>query len=287
MNFLYVDEHVSCSNYLTDIKSGFSVKYVDEAMDINSERLASNYIIFVLEGSVSIACNENTLQSMTKGEMILLPKSSHVFGKVEVKSKFMIFMFDHISHLCSKYSLQNLSAYTEQITYSFKPFSIAPIIMSFLNTLSDCLENGLNCTYFHEIKSGEILLLYRAYYSKEELATFFYPLVGNSIDFKTSVMANYRDAKTVEELAMILGYGLSNFKKKFKDEFDESAYQWMLKQKSKHIQYKLSFPDVDLSTIIDEFGFSSPAHFNRFCKKQYGMNPSDLRNELKCTIDDL
>ncbi|HAC21257.1 MAG TPA: AraC family transcriptional regulator [Porphyromonadaceae bacterium] len=287
MNLLYVDEHVSCSHYLTDIKSGFSLKHIEEAVDIASERLTSNYIIFVLEGSVSIACNENTLQSMTKGEMILLSKSSHVYGKVDAKSKFIVFMFDHISHLCNKYSLQNLSAYTEQMTYTFKPFAIVPPILKFLDMLSDCLEDGLNCTYYHEIKSSEILLLYRAYYAKEELAAFFYPLVGNSIDFKTSVMTKYRDAKTVEELAMLLGYGLSNFKKKFKEEFDESAYQWMLKQKSKHIQYKLSFADVDFASIIDEFGFSSPAHFNRFCKTQYGKTPSELRKTLKCKIDTL
>lgn len=287
MNLLYVDEHVSCSHYLTDIKSGFSIKFLEEAVDFSTERLTSNCIIFVLDGSVSIVCNEHPLQSIAKGEMILLAKSSHVYGKVEAKSRFVVFMFDHIFHLCSKYSLQNLSAYTEKVTYTFKPFAIVPPIMRFLDMLSECLGDGLNCTYYHEIKSSEILLLYRAYYTKEELAAFFYPLVGNSIDFKTSVMSTYRDVKTVEELAMQLGYGLSNFKKKFKEEFDESAYQWMLKQKSKHIQYKLSFADVDFASIIDEFGFSSPAHFNRFCKTQYGKTPSELRKTLKCKIDAL
>ena len=108
MNLLYVDEHVSCSHYLTDIKSGFSLKHIEEAVDIASERLTSNYIIFVLEGSVSIACNENTLQSMTKGEMILLSKSSHVYGKVDAKVSLsflclIIYLIYVINILCKIY----------------------------------------------------------------------------------------------------------------------------------------------------------------------------------------
>lgn len=287
MNLFYVEEHVSCSHYLTDVKSGFLVKDIHEVLDIDIERLSSNFVVFVMNGSISIACNENLLQNMKVGEMILLPKSSHVYGKAEAGSKFVIFMFDRISHLCSKYALQNLSSYIDKGPNMFKAFTIVPEIKMFLNLLSNCLSSGLNCTFYHELKSSEIMLLFRGYYSKEELAAFFYPLIGGSIDFKTSVLTNYRDAKTVDELASLLGYGLSNFKKKFKEEFEESAYQWMLKQKSKHIKYKLSFPDVEFSSIIDEFGFSSAAHFNRFCKSQYGMTPSDLRNELKCTIDDL
>ncbi|MGL4327616.1 MAG: helix-turn-helix domain-containing protein [Tannerellaceae bacterium] len=287
MSLMYVDEHVSCSHYLTDIRSGFSVKNVVEDVEIKTERLDSNYIIFILEGRVSIACNEHTLQDMKKGEMILLPKSSHVYGKIDAQSSFVIYIFDHISHLCNKYALQNLSSYTMNISYSFKSFPIVREIAQFLDMLKSCLESGLSCTFFHEIKSSEILLLFRAFYSKEDLAHFFYPLVGSSMDFKTSVLTKYRDAKTVEDLSLLLGYGLSNFKKKFKEEFDESAYQWMLKQKSKHIQYKLSFAEVDFASIIEEFGFSSPAHFNRFCKTQYGKTPSELREELRCTIDEL
>lgn len=284
MNLLYVDEHVSCSHYLTDIKSGFSLKCIQESFDIHSERLSSNYIIFVLEGSVSITCNENTLENIQAGQMILLPKSSFVYGKVEEKGKFIVYMFDHIYHLCNKYALQNLSSYTEDMVYTFKPLSIVSEVMMFLNLLSSCLIKGLNCTFYHEIKSNEILLLFRAFYQKDQLAQFFYPLIGSSIDFKTNVLSKYRDAKTVEELADSMGYGLSNFKKKFRDEFEESAYQWMLKQKSKHIQYKLSFADVDFASIIEEFSFSSPAHFNRFCKTQYGKTPSELRRTLNCKI---
>lgn len=287
MKLMYVEEHLSCSHYLTDVKSGFSVKQVEEEFEIERDRLEFNYIIFVMEGSISIVCNEHRLQNIQQGQMILLPKSSQVFGKVSAKSSLVIFAFDHVSHLCNKYALQNLESYTMEASYSFKAFPVVPVICQFLDMLKICLEHGLSCTFFHEIKSSEILLLFRAFYSKEELAAFFYPLVGCSMDFKTMVLTNYRDAKTVEELSLLLGYGLSNFKKKFKEEFDESAYQWMLKQKSKHIKYKLSFAEVDFATIIDDYGFSSPAHFNRFCKTQFGKTPSEMREMLRGTIDEL
>ncbi len=102
-----------------------------------------------------------------------------------------------------------------------------------------------------------------------------------SVDFKSFVMANYLKVESVEEFARLGGYNVSTFRKKFKAHFNESAYQWILKQKSKHIKYKISIENVAFKDIMDEYGFATPAHFNEYCKTHFGMTPSQLRESLK------
>ena len=46
---------------------------------------------------------------------------------------------------------------------------------------------------------------------------------------------------------------------------------------------RLSGEDVNLKVIFYEFGFSSPAHFTKFCKKWLGMTPTKFIEELKMT----
>jgi AraC-like DNA-binding protein len=54
----------------------------------------------------------------------------------------------------------------------------------------------------------------------------------------------------------------------------------MLKQKSRHIRTRLANGRTTFGEIIKEYGFSSPAHFTTYCKKQFGQSPSKLRKQL-------
>lgn len=287
MGLFYVDEHVSCSHYVSDKEQGFFVRYFKDKKCLEMERLTSNAILFILEGELEIAYNEFSIRKVEANQMILLPKSSHVYGTAFENTKIVAFKFKEITHLCNKYSLQNLASQTENVDYKFIAQPIRQPLYMFLDLLSKCLNDGLNCSFYHELKADELMILYRAYYAKEKLAEFFYPILGLSIDFRSLVLSNYRDARTVDELAQKTGYSVSQFKRKFHDEFDEPAYHWMQKQKAKHIKYKLSFETIDFATIIDEFGFSSPAHFSRFCKAQFGATPSEYRKQLHEEVEKL
>ncbi|MDR1437190.1 MAG: helix-turn-helix domain-containing protein [Candidatus Symbiothrix sp.] len=45
----------------------------------------------------------------------------------------------------------------------------------------------------------------------------------------------------------------------------------------KYITGKLANKNIPFSQIIDEFGFSSPAHFTIYCKKHLNVTPSQFR----------
>lgn len=58
--------------------------------------------------------------------------------------------------------------------------------------------------------------------------------------FKAQIFNNYMKVKTINELASLLGYGVTTFRVKFKEQFGVSAYRWILNQKSKQIIYNMT-----------------------------------------------
>lgn len=73
----------------------------------------------------------------------------------------------------------------------------------------------------------------------------------------------------------------STFNRKFKAEFNDSAYQWLLKQKAEQIKMRLMNESTTLSDIIREFGFHSHSHLQKYCKTHFNMNPSELKKRLR------
>ena len=102
-------------------------------------------------------------------------------------------------------------------------------------------------------------------------------------DLKKLIEDNCLHVKSVAELAQICGYSVSSFKRAVKEIFEEPIYQWILGKKADRLKERLSWEDVNLKEIIYEFGFSSPAHFTKFCKKWLGMTPTKFIEEQKMT----
>ena len=90
-------------------------------------------------------------------------------------------------------------------------------------------------------------------------------------------MANYPQARTAKELAAMNGYSLNHFIELFEKEFGDTPYQWMQKQKAKHILGRLLNENVSIKDIVFEFKFSCPSHFNKYCKQYFRATPSEIR----------
>lgn len=280
MNVFYLDEHIRCSNYLSDIHNGFKYMEVKKGMVLNVKNKQDKHLFFFLSGRIRVRCNEFLGREFGAGEMIFLPKSADSQGDVLEDTTFIILTYDESIHLCDRVSLQPIIKASKQIVYDFNSLPICPIVWQYLDLLSVYLQDGINCFHLHEIKKKEIFLLFMVYYKTEELANFFYPMLGQSLDFRSKVMEHYLTVKTAEELAGICGYSVRRFNELFTAEFGDSPYNWILKQKSKHIIGKLALENVCFKDIIVEFGFSDASHFTRYCLKQFGKTPMQLRKRF-------
>ena len=89
------------------------------------------------------------------------------------------------------------------------------------------------------------------------------------------------EIKSMELFLLFRGFGRTNFNNKFREEFGISPHQWLLKQKAKHVRFKLAEPENTLSDVMQLYKFNSATHFTRFCKQQFGCTPSELLRQLK------
>lgn len=279
MELLYAQEHLSCYNYEKSERPTIEKRILDKGQQWNIFPI-NNKAIFILKGSLDFSFGEFTNRTITEGKMMLLPSGSEIVSCAKEESCVLVIRLHNTKQLCDCFSLDIL---LREETKGFKPdlhfLDINERVESFISFLNTCMHDGLKCTYYFELKAKEFYFLLRAYYTKIDLLGFFYPLLSKDISFSDFIIRNHYKAKTVQELADLSHYSLSGFQKRFKKAFGVSAYHWMKDERSKSIYHQINSTDKSFKEISDEYGFSSPSHFNDFCKIHFGSTPGVIRGK--------
>jgi AraC-like DNA-binding protein len=211
--------------------------------------------------------------------MMLIPSGNDISAQGEDDCELILMRLHGAKQLCDCFPLDKLLS---EKTPNFKPnlyyLDINERMDTFLSFLDTCMSDGLRCIYYFELKIKEFYFLLRAYYKKEDLLGFFYPLLSYDIPFSDMILNNHYKVRTVQELAELTHYSLSGFQKHFKKVFGVSAYHWMKDERSKVIFHQINCTNKSFKVISEEYGFSSPSHFNDFCKLHFGTTPGHIRH---------
>lgn len=273
---LYIEEHLSCQNYMTTSETGFKYLEFTENAEFEEDNTSKNYLLLFLKGNFTINCNQFHNRTFHAGEMILIPRSSRLKGFAKPGSSLLSMFFDIPEENCDKLILQSLSDICDKIEYDFSPIKIRYPLTPFLEVLTCCIKNGMNCVHLHNLMQREFFFLLRGFYEKQEIAALFHPIIGKEMDFKDFVMHNYTKVDNIEQLISLLNMGRSCFFTRFSEVFGMTAKQWMLKQKNQRILEKMTEPGVSIKDVIEKLGFDSQANFNRYCKQHFGCTPKQL-----------
>ena len=278
--FLYLQEHLSCRHYVSDYSCGFTYRNITggDFMDVENRY---NHLIFLTEGKLIVNCDEFANRHFKQGDLFFIPRAAAAQLTIVEDSKMIVCVFDAIKSICDKFNLHSCWSICKDLKYDFRSVRIIPQMEVFLNQLIYYLDQGVKCEHFHELKSQEMFLIFRWFYTREQLALLFYPIIGQSLDFKTFILDNHLKVKNINELSDLSMMGRSGFDVKFKKEFGMPPGQWLLKQKAKHIKIHMSMPGVTISDLLIKFDFNSATHFTRFCKQHFGCTPSKLMAALQ------
>ena len=278
MSILYLEEHTSCGNYISDYNIGFKYYPIQKDEYFTSSNKKFNCLFFLLNGSVkfSLGSQEYILK---KNHVCFIPVSSEYEIKAITDACFVINYFNKPVDLCERLALENLTPYIKDQKTATSILKINQPLKTFLSSLIYYLKAGVACKHFHEIKQKELFFILRFFYSKKEIAYFFAPIISNDLDFKNTVLSNYLRSNSVKELATSCNYSLSSFNRTFKKNFQENPYIWLQNQKLKYITSKLLDKNTPINQIADEFGFSSPGHLTTFCKKHLQLTPTQFRKQ--------
>ncbi len=274
-------EPMSCLNYRSECRVYFKQLVLGEGERLEHKGLNDICVLFVLSGRICVFEQEKRQVCVEAGEMVVLSSLAKQEVVCEQEAEIVWFMADYLKDFSAKL-IRSLEDDCNKTNYRCNKLPIRKVLSSFLELLICYLKNGMDCGYLLEEKREELFILLDAYYTRSELALFLYPyVVIKDSDFKKMVLLNSLKAKGVPELIELCGYTSGGFKKMFKEVFGGSIYQWMLQQKAEKLRYRLAEDDVNLKALIGEFGFSSPAHFTKFCKKWLGKTPTQYMEEVK------
>jgi AraC-like DNA-binding protein len=277
-------ESISHINSLFDSNAASGICFKDyevcEGERLERLQAESNHLVFLLSGELSVQYNEFHPIRIKSGELFLLPKSTQYAMVSLSPSHQMVCSFDSLSSIHNKLRFRNYTAMLPQMQFSFAALPIHPVLRQYLLIFIEYMKNGIDSELICKLKFQELFLLLEGLYNKEEMAGLFYPILGQSLDFKNRVMQYFSHVNNVDELSRKMGMGRANFDMKFKKEFGMTPLQWILKEKAKHVYFSLSEPENTLNDIMNKYNFNSFTHLNRFCKQQFGCSPSELRKRL-------
>ena len=276
---LYPEEHHSCLNYCVAQSAEIRLQHFPqgtcEMVDTSLPTL-----IFVLEGAVLVTTDNYHQVLHTAGHFSLLARNSAAYVQVLEDCTTISCQSPRDVSFCDRFSMQQLPEFLpEGYRYEFNLLPIRPRLQEYLHNLRHLLEDGLGCYHFHELKLRELFLLLRAYYHKEELAAFFYPLIGKNRDFKDFVYDNYLRVNSLGEFAGLAHTSIDTFKRRFKEAFGEPAYKWMTRRKAEHVYRDLALTTKSIADIAEQYHFSSIPYLTTFCKQHLGKTPQQIRNE--------
>lgn len=276
-SILYPQEHFCCYNYEKGKNATLEILTVPQGQIIE-RTLHNTELVFMLKGKIALSYAKLLNVETTAGNIMLFPPGSQVKAYALEDTNIMISRIRGVVQLCECFSLQHLyTGKNKEIKEDFHMLPINKRIYSFIDLMMDCVNDGLQCSYYFETKMKELFFMLRAYYTKEELAKFFSPLLSHNARFMNLMYQNFRNVKTVQELAEISLYSESGFKKQFYKVFGTSASDWMRNQKASLIFQDLNGSGLSIKELADKYNFSSVSSFSTFCQSRFGLPPGQLR----------
>lgn len=272
-----------CEICTRSIKEKFSYVESKKGELFEYQSMEGCTLIFILSGKVQLSCNEFMNVPFHAEEMCLLPISAQCVWKALEDTTVMILSGKLELNCCDQLSFEVNAGKWLNVTKQFDRLPIKSPLSRFLDTVKVYLHTSLKCPMIYQLKQNELSLLLKLCYSQEELVNFFLPLMKHNLEFEQFIMRNYLNIKGVKEFVNLSGMHASTFNRKFKTHFGMSPYQWMIKQKAKHILHELNTRNKTIAEIMRKFEFSDASHFNRYCKTMFGSSPSEIRSNRKVT----
>ena len=276
MRILYPQEHFSCFNY--DKGQNAQLEILERPAGTSFKRnLVDTEIVFLISGKFRLSYGKLMREEIPAGKIMLFPPGSQVEAEIIEDVHFVICRIRDVVQLCECMSPERLNNEAGDIPEGFHMLDTNDRINKFIELFVECVSDGLRCTYYFSTKMKEFFFMLRAYYTKEQLAGFFRPMLGRDAQFMNLMYRSYRQVKSVHELAELSNYSLSGFKKQFQRVFGTSASEWMSSQKATRVFQDLNNSPMSIKQLSERHGFSSVAAFSTFCQHKFGMPPGKLR----------
>lgn len=269
-------EHVACSHYLDKTLLKFIHLHLSADKIFAPNRNEASMILFLIAGTCRVVTSERNESLLIKaGQMIFISAGCHFSALGAPNAEGVLLRFTEFS-FCENLTLQSLARQNPVADPLLEPHVIAPPLAIFLKNMIFYTDNQINCAHLQQIKQDECFILMRICYTKEELARIFAPLLcSRDLVLKMKMQRFAAQARTIAELAARCEMTEITMKRKIKALFGIPAYRWMLRQRNRQILFDLR-NGVTPKEICFSYDYSSLSNFTAYCKRQFGLSPSQI-----------
>ncbi|MFV0471513.1 MAG: helix-turn-helix transcriptional regulator [Paludibacteraceae bacterium] len=274
---LYIDEHTTCKHYIKEYNSGFWEKKIKRNAKFTLRLKKQFAIIFLSAGELEITSELGETKIIGSEQQCLLDYEQDYVCSLNRTSFFTILFFEHPKILCDKFSLLELNNYKKKSDDDIRILPMNSVLKQFIEHLGAYLRSKMMCQHLHDIKESEWLFILRGFYTKEQIAYFLSPIIDSLDDFVVIVKDNHLACNSVKELAEKCNMSEKTFTRRFREHFNDTPKQWMMREKAKLIKSDIEHTDMNIKQISNKYGFNSPTHLNIYYKKQYNHPPGQER----------
>ena len=271
----------TCHSYTVEPEAGFSLIKLKEGEKLVVERGDFNSLLFLTAGNFEINSEERNDYVVREGHFVFCFRAFQyeitALSDIEiVKAHFIT-----AGATCDMIPFNSIVGKIKKISYKFTQVAMNEPMNILLQSVKLYLDNSMKCNHLQRAKIQEMFIIFKFFYTPQIQLRTFYNLFDRNQSFVSLVRNNAPRVKTVEELADICGFSVQHFNNMFKQEFNDTPYSWMQKQRIQEIERLLTDTNVPLKSIIKMYSFTNHGHFALFCRKYLHKTPLKIRKEAR------
>lgn len=172
----------------------------------------------------------------------------------------------------------DLSASSKKLDFNVKQLHIDKLFNAYKESIDVLLEHpDLADENMVETKIKEFVLLLSKSQNIPPLDLLSGLYKVNQINFKEVIENNIASSLSIDQLAQLCAMSSSTFKRKFKEEYNESPKKYIDKQRLDEAAKQLRSSEQKIVDLAYDLGYSTISTFNRSFKSKFGYSPSEYR----------
>lgn len=234
-----------------------------------------NYFVYVIKGKKKWFSRDQEVLA-GEGDCIFVKKGAHSIYQYFDDDFCSLFMFvpDEFIRdtlLKNQVSVRGGETDPSPILRVQTNEMVTTYFLSFLTYISNV---GKSDKILAELKFRELILMIATGSGNKSLAGYFLNLCNNARPSLQAVMeANFTYPMKPEEYARLSGRSLSTFKRDFKETYNATPSDWLMRKRLEYGRYLLEQTDRSVTETGLDCGFKNSSHFSRAFKEQFGISP--------------
>ena len=271
----------TCHSYTVEPEAGFSLIKLKEGEKLVVERGDFNSLLFLIAGNFEINSEERNDYVVREGHFVFCFRAFQYELTALTDVEIVKAHFITAGATCDMIPFNSIVGKIKKISYKFTQVAMNEPMNILLQSVKLYLDNSMKCNHLQRAKIQEMFIIFKFFYTPQIQLRTFYNLFDRNQSFVSLVRNNAPRVKTVEELADICGFSVQHFNNMFKQEFNDTPYSWMQKQRIQEIERLLTDTNVPLKSIIKMYSFTNHGHFALFCRKYLHKTPLKIRKEAR------